>query len=401
LIPFFAGAAIIWIIVRSRRQPPVGSLLKYGVKILGGLILVGLIGSVMVIWPVYQFQIQNYPPERQLEDAASLLSSFGFQPAVDFNLWLISQPIFRAFGQYLLGLLMVVQRAAGGNTTYFWGEVSATGWWYYFPAVYLLKETLALHILTLAALIYCGFKTVRWLKNNRGNHFKSLTTNIHDHFPEFLMLSFIIFYWVYSMSSNLNIGVRHVLPTFPFIFILVISQIMKLIGGKKDEKSNPEKIQKAFLKAAPLAALMIWMIFSVANTYPYFIAYFNESIGGPKNGYLYVTDSNLDWGQDLKRLAMFVDNPPPSAGGGGAIEKIKLDYFGWSDPAYYLKGRAESARREDSDQKGWLAVSATFLQTSCPNDNQRCKYDERTYHWLDQHEPVAKIGYSIFVYNLK
>ncbi|MDP1629719.1 MAG: glycosyltransferase family 39 protein, partial [bacterium] len=161
LIPFFAGAAIIWIIVRSRRQPPVDSILKYGAKIFGGLILVGLIGSALAIWPVYQFQIQDYPPERQLEDAASLLSSFGFRPAVDSNLWLISQPIFRAFGQYLLGLLMVFQRAAGGNTTYFLGEVSATSWWYYFPAVYLLKETLALHILTLTALIYCGFKTAR------------------------------------------------------------------------------------------------------------------------------------------------------------------------------------------------------------------------------------------------
>jgi len=138
---------------------------------------------------------------------------------------------------------------------------------------------------------------------------------------------------------------------------------------------------------------MAWAVFSVVRTYPYFLAYFNESIGGPQNGYKYVTDSNLDWGQDLKRLADFVNE--------NGIEKIKLDYFGWSDPAYYLGGRRDTLRREDKEQKGWLAVSATFLQTFCPNDTPRCKLEDRTYRWLDQYEPFAKIGYSIFVYDLK
>lgn len=384
LVPFFAVMAIVWIIVQFWQKQTGGSFWRYAGKIIGGLLLIGFIGVALVISPVYQFHVHNYPPERQLEDAADILSSFGFRPIVNLNLWLISQPVFRALGQYMLGLLMVVQRAAGGNTTYFLGEVSAAGWWYYFPVVYFLKETLALHILTLAALIFCGFKIWRWQKNNRYNHLYSFGKHLHRHFPEFLMLSFIAFYWIYSMQSNLNIGVRHVLPTFPFIFMLVGSQIVKLISRNK---------KAVFFKSAVLAILLAWGVFSVVKTYPHFLAYFNESIGGPQNGYKYVTDSNLDWGQDLKRLADFVNE--------NGIEKIKLDYFGWSESAHYLGDKRENLKREDSEQKGWLAVSATFLQTSCPNNASHCKLEERTYRWLDQYEPVAKIGYSIFVYELK
>lgn len=392
IVPFFAGTAAIWIIVQVWQKQIGGSFWGYAGKIIGGLILIGIIGLALVIWPVYQFHVQGYPAEQQFKDAAELLSSFGNRNLANLDLWLVSQPAFRALGQYMLGLLMVVQRAAGGNTTYFLGEVSPTGWWYYFPTVYFLKETLVLHFLTLIALAFCGFKLWRWYKNNRYNHLYSLDKNLHSHFPEFLMLAFIVFYWLYSMGSNLNIGVRHVLPTFPFIFMLVAGQILNLAKALV-----PRYPAMSRLATRALVILIVLMIFSVVKTYPHFLAYFNESIDGPANGHRYVTDSNLDWGQDLKRLADFVDNPPT----GERIEKIKVDYFGWSDPAYYLKNRIEGVRREDENQKGWLAISATFLQTSCPDNAPRCKLEDRTYRWLDRYEPVAKIGYSIFVYNLK
>ncbi len=48
--------------------------------------------------------------------------------------------------------------------------------------------------------------------------------------------------------------------------------------------------------------LIAWLVAETAFAYPNYLAYFNETVGGPKNGYKYVTDSNVDWGQDLKRL---------------------------------------------------------------------------------------------------
>ena len=99
--------------------------------------------AALVIGAVYAYHIWNYPKEKQAIDTAFILSTFGFKPLVNLNVWISSQPYLRAWGQYFLGLLMVVQRSAGGNTTYYLGNVSASGSHLYFFVVYLIKEPLA------------------------------------------------------------------------------------------------------------------------------------------------------------------------------------------------------------------------------------------------------------------
>ena len=61
------------------------------------------------------------------------------------------------------------------------------------------------------------------------------------------------------------------------------------------------------------------------------MAYFNEIVGRPDQGYLYTVDSNLDWGQDLKRLVKWTDEK--------GVDKIYVDYFGGADAKYYLKDK--------------------------------------------------------------
>ena len=126
---------------------------------------------------------------------------------------------------------MVLQRASGGNTTFFLGEVSASGWKNYFPIVYLIKEPLTFHILTLLALLSAVWLLVRSLgqRANLLSRFSQAANWVKYHFPEFTMLSFIFLYWLTSLKSNLNIGVRHLLPLFPFTIILVSSMTMKLL----------------------------------------------------------------------------------------------------------------------------------------------------------------------------
>ena len=134
------------------------------------------------------------------------------------------KPVLRPLAQYFYGLLMVIQRASGGNTTYFIGEVSTAGWPSYFPIVYAIKEPLAMHILSAIALLFSiywtiktGFKNILlWLKNWA-----------EKNIAEVGMISFILLYWASSITSPLNIGVRHVLPTFPFIYLLTSRQITK------------------------------------------------------------------------------------------------------------------------------------------------------------------------------
>ncbi len=144
------------------------------------------------------------------------------------------------------------------------------------------------------------------------------------------------------------------------------------------------------------------------------MSYFNEAVGGPKNGYNYVTDSNADWGQDLKRLDKFIDRynwcPQNSLDSfcaiydtqKGQIEKIHLDYFGGGyntnqeDLDYYL-GDTYIKWHGDSRPigQGWYAISTNYLQSSIYNKKT---IDRMSYRWLKNKEPFYQVGTSIMIY---
>ena len=142
-----------------------------------------------------------------------------------------------------------------------------------------------------------------------------------------------------------------------------------------------------------VAVLVLWLTVETVATYPHYLAYFNELAGGPANGYKYAADSNLDWGQDLKRLSRYVEE--------NKIGKIKLDYFGGSKPEYYLGSKYEKLDAGNPSQRhGWLAVSATLLQGGRARATKGFDQNTSYYRWLDNYEPATRIGYSIFVYKL-
>ncbi len=314
----------------------------------------------------------------------------------------------RPFAQYMLGVLMVVQRASGGNTGYFLGQVSAAGWWYYFPVVFLYKEPLPSLILIGFALLL-GLWT--FLKNFRSpSSLKDrLFAYINLNFAEFSMLSFIVLYWVYSMHSTLNIGIRHVLPTIPLMYILAAGRIKRWTRQEFDFSHGLLRnflnvvvgIAKSSFKTAIILFFVVWYIAETFLAGPYFISYFNELAGGTTNGYREVTDSNYDWGQDLKRLASFVDQHN--------INKIALNYFGGGSVKYYLGDKAidwnSSMGNPKQDGIEWFAISINNLQSSigktAPGFDRK---PEDEYAWLlkdkDPYNPDARAGTSIFIYHL-
>ena len=336
----------------------------------------------LVIGPVYLFHTWNYPPQRQVSDSQDILKTYGSRFLANTVVWAADKPVIRAYAQYFLGVLMVTQRVSGGNTTYFMGEVSNQGWKSYFPTVYLIKETVVFHLFSLIALFYAIWfwtkKKPFWQK-----FFTKLNDLVKNYFPQVAMIIFLFVYWTTSLLGNLNIGVRHLLPVFPFTMILAGGGVAKFIGKNK--------------KIAILIGVMcLWQVVSIIAVYPSFLAYFNELVGGPKNGYLYTVDSNLDWGQDLKRLKTWTDE--------NGVDKIYVDYFGGADAKYYLGDKFQpwwgDRKREELPQGSYLAVSATFLQGGrgqiIPGLNEKHGY----YSWLDNYQPVARIGYSIFVYHI-
>jgi hypothetical protein len=369
LLVYFSSLLLIWIIINKKR------FWNY----LGKFILILVIGYLLIL-PVYQYHVLNYPPERQSADAKSILASYGIRPLASLVVWMADKPILRTYSQYLLGLLMVFQRSSGGNTTYFLGEVNNQAWYQYFPIVYAIKEPLALHVLTIIALLFLAWPV--YAKASTGKQ-------ISKYFPEISMLIFLAIYWVLSIKSNLNIGIRHILPTFPFVYVLISGQIKRIFNRIENKKTLGFCVMV-------LGILIAWYAVSSLSCFPYYLAYFNELAGGAKNGYKYVVDSNLDWGQDLKRLAKWLDE--------NKIEKIKVDYFGGGDTKYYLGDKYEPWHGNwllEQAKGNWLAVSATALQSgrglAAPGFNQPTGY----YRWLNSYEPVAVIGHSIFVYYIK
>ncbi len=395
LIPIYGLVILIWALAQQQKK------LFWITKYIGGFIF-ALIIAYSVVGTVYAYHVWNYQPEKQQIDTAFILSTFGFKPLVDFNVLLSGTPYIRAWGQYLLGLLMVVQRSSGGNTTYYLGDISAEGARLYFPVVYLIKEPLAYVLMVLFGLFLTLGHCVRHCREQSIKYWwRDFIGLIKNNPAEMGMILIILVYWTFSIRSRLNIGVRHILPTIPFIYALTARQIAAWIKGNITERISDYRgfwqllgLYWGRIKRSVLIALLFfWAILTVLFVYPSFLTYFNEIAGGPDNGQEWVVDSNLDWGQDISRLARFIEK--------NNIKGIKMDYFSGAPAEYYIKtAKIESFNRE-IPQKGWLAVSATIYMGACKGDKIPCSYSERAYAWLDQYKPVIKIGYSIFVYKIE
>jgi len=278
------------------------------------------------------------------------------------------------------------------------GEITAKGWWYYFTIIYLLKEHLAFHIFTLIAILFTVFN----IKKSKEKNLAGVAAWMKDNFVLTASIIFIAVYWLQSITSPLNIGIRHVLPTFPFIYLLVSRQIIR--WSKVPSIDNPQTLgewlkeiyrvcARSFKTHLVLWVLTLWIILATLLAFPFYLSYYNELAGGISNGYKIATDSNYDWGQDLKRLVKFVDD--------NKIEKIAVDYFGGGSPQYYLGEKFEPwwSAKGAPPTGTWLAVSANSREGSMarPVRGWTIKQED-TYSWLKNKKPFARAGTSIFIY---
>jgi tetratricopeptide (TPR) repeat protein len=147
-----------------------------------------------------------------------------------------------------------------------------------------------------------------------------------------------------------------------------------------------------------LAGLTAFWVTVFADVYPHTLTFFNRFVGGPGNGYKYLADSNIDWGQGLKQLKKWMDRQ--------SVPHIGLAYFGTADPAYYGidytqlpaatpgMNLASIARVWTKPRlPGYVAVGATVLTGVYLDPEWRL-----FYRGLYQTRPVAVIGNSMFVY---
>lgn len=432
LVPFFIFLAFIHFLMNlqgfSRIAPnhKIKFLLRKTGQYLRWLFFIFLTGF-MLIYAVYFVFTFNYPAEKQAGDAREILTSFAGGPAkagewcspkrclAEADIWMTKNAITKPIAEYLLGVLMVMQRSSGGNTMYFLGEVSGGGSTLYFPTVFLLKESLPALIFIAAAFVLAILRFSKGIIKGRIKLMEYLNTN----FAEFSMLVFVVLYWVYSMKSPLNIGLRHIFPTIPFIYILAASSVKKSFSSVITATSNFgianifkvfEFVSKNIYKLGGIFVLLLWLSLETVFAYPNYLSYFNEMGGGTKNGYRMVTDSNYDWGQDLKELALFVEK--------NKIDKIAIDYFGGDNLAYRFQDKAVPWQSSKGNPKEegteWLAVSANTIMGAVAElkpGMEGTRKEEDAYLWLkaarnvpsnytDAPEPDYRAGTSIFVYKL-
>ncbi|MDA0839878.1 MAG: glycosyltransferase family 39 protein [Planctomycetota bacterium] len=255
------------------------------------------------------------------------------------------------------------------DSFYLLGELSSVGWWYYFVVAWVLKIPLA----SLFGQGACAFIRVRRLVRR-----ESLQNASEEWF---LWVPAVGIFCAISIFSSLNIGFRHVLPALPFVFVLVSSLASYFL-------SRPGAVALCFA--------CIWYLVSALFIFPNHLAYFNELGGGPAGGRQYLVDSNLDWGQDLIQLRDFLSrrgNP-----------RIKLAYFGRTDPKIY---GIDFEPLKPSPEPGLIVISASFLQGRpylypLPSDTQPYALaPARQFIWLQDYEPVAHIGYSLLVFEIR
>jgi len=440
LLPYFVIIGIIFLIFERIRIKNLGNEEKEIYKktksikryILQFFII--LIIAFLIIFAVYALFTLNYPQERQITDSQKILESFSPQWIAKISLFFTESTLLRPIGEYFLGFLMVFQRATGGNTGYFLGEVSNLGWWYYFPVVFLLKETIPTLLIIFFGTIFSCVHVFKGIKKEKSS-IKRFSDYLGTNFAEFSMLLFIIIYWAYSMKSPLNIGMRHLIPTLPFIYILAASGLKTAFntlfsGNQQGAQSTPSKnfsvaaytygrtdTKKIAIRRIGLGILIVWFIGETLIASPYFLSYFNQIGGGTFGGFRYVADSNYDWGQDLKRLKNWVEEKNNDTNPNNDIKKIAVDYFGGGNPKYYLgsdrvvewnsvKGNPRAENIE------WLAVSGNVLvQASGKKMGTFEQKDDERYLWLHELKPTnteyspiptpdIRIGTSIFIYHL-
>ena len=266
-------------------------------------------------------------------------------------------------GPYIQGIKVQQMHGGGGHLAFLMGQLSPAGWWYYCLAAFALKTPIPLLLFLAAALFIVCRRAIR----------RAITLD------DLIVWVPVVAVFAFFSVELRSIGLRYVLPVYPFVFVVaggVVLQFRKLKYW--------------------LIVPMIWYVAASWTIWPDYLAYFNEFAGGPDNGYRYLVDSNLDWGQDLKGLKRFMDSR--------GIDRIYLSYFGTDSPdryginydwlpSYELKNRNPQPTI-DVKRKRYLAISVTNLQGV---------YMEPVtmFRWLDRYTPVARIGHSIFVYYLE
>ena len=297
---------------------------------------------------------------------------------------------------FVLGLDEQKSFADAGASAYLRGYWHETGLWYFY--LYVLAVKLPLGTWAIAGL--CLLVGYRW---------PPFRSSLLEEALLWLPAGAV----VVLMSSQTNLKAygspRYLLPAFPFFFI-GISRVGKVFenGWPLYQRADAVICRPFFVCACITIVALAWNAVSSLRIHPHYLSYFNELAGGPERGWDHLIESNIDWGQDLLFLKRWADEHPEAL-------PLKLACYAGMKPQFAgldcepIRERRPansslSGPLRQGPQPGWYAVSVNLLcglpWTEWDEHGGRTYHPREAYAYFRLFTPVAKAGYSIFIYHI-
>lgn len=352
------------------------------------------VAAFAVCWGVHGFASTEFSSQH---------SAFATE-ATSFVSWFDGQTLPAPIGAILHQQL----HNSRGHPTMLFGEVSMHGWWYYFPAVAVMKATLP-ELITVAAglcLLLCRVVAGPFASSPRGSHSDvchgsdvqrhRVSAEASDRAP-FVLAIVLLVAGASLFFVRVQNGQRYMLPLFPIALLFSVDAIADATLGWRRRRGGDRILwAEAGLKKRLIVAicsifgLATWQLGTAINSAPNYLAYLSPLFGSSENAYQLVFDSNLDWGQDLPSLRQEMDKLPS--------ENVLLVYYGTALPSAYgidiASGGRERTQLQDYD---FIAISASALYGLSPTSTEMGP----GFRFLLDKTPFSRAGESILIYDLR
>ncbi|HZV04529.1 MAG TPA: glycosyltransferase family 39 protein [Gemmataceae bacterium] len=386
LLYLYALGPLLWLLNRWRLRVAGNSTVPFWSQFGQCLAMVGI--SILIINLGYEFQGTGKP----LGGYVFVTRALGGDPPPDASYvhsntnrfkdsWLGTLPVPLP-AEFLSGIDRQRLDFEVGSFSFLRGEWKRGGWWYYY--LYALAVKLPIGLL---ALVVWGF-----LSSLIGYPYR--TWLVYECFLWLPVLSVMV---LVSSQTGFNHHMRYVLPIFPFL----------IVGASRLSWFLSHQHWKTGLL---VLSLTLWSIASTLVIHPHYLSYFNEVAGGPDNGHNHLIDSNIDWGQDLLFLKAWLEKHPEA-------HPLRLAAFNTIDPGvigiqFTLPPLGPISRditqdshfRQLGPHPGYYALDVNFVHGyAYPVADSRGQFGSirlHEYEYFQHFHPIAKAGYSIFIYHI-
>lgn len=275
--------------------------------------------------------------------------------------WLAGGPTPQPLSTFVAALRALFRKNASGVPAYLLGETATSGWWYYFPVAFLVKTPSAV-------LAACGIASATIPLASR--------VSARQRFAIGCLVAVPLIFFCLATLASLNMGVRHILPIYAFLYVVLAFTLCEY---------GPALFRRWW--SPTLRALVVMLVIESLSIFPYYTSFFNAVSGGPAHGRAYLLDSNIDWGQDVERLANYVRREQLTPVCAALFGGVPLESYGVQSEDLF----AVAPALEHADCVA--AVSVNFLEgLYTPRD---------TFAALRARTPMARIGYSIYLFDLR